>query len=349
MATFREHLQQLHLYFHNSANKTAVLKAAAESLGLKDLKMKQVKDTCWLSQHLTVITLQKNLGAVLAALANETEVNKCPVAKGLYGFCFTYRFVAALYLQADVLPHLACLNKIFQKENVNFWAIKEQACLKAIRDAQPPGSFLAQLHDDLDAPASLGALSIIHEEERDRRGRDQLEQPSEVMEPYQDGLLDSLDRRFQNIDLLGSFQVLGPQAPKVDDAVNLRHLKTLSTKFLQQPEHIAMQEWLTYKEHFLTGAFKNMDQLTISSQYDEWRQLYPSLSQLAAIALKVPISSVNCKRDFSVMNRVKTELRYRLQGDHLAACMRISINRPSLSEFPYQKALELFFKKPRKI
>lgn len=40
MATFREHLQQLHLYFHNSANRTAVLKAAAESLGLKDLKVK---------------------------------------------------------------------------------------------------------------------------------------------------------------------------------------------------------------------------------------------------------------------------------------------------------------------
>lgn len=40
MATFRDHLQQLYLYFHNSANRTAVLKAAAETLGFQDLKVK---------------------------------------------------------------------------------------------------------------------------------------------------------------------------------------------------------------------------------------------------------------------------------------------------------------------
>lgn len=86
----------------------------------------EVKDTRWLSQHLAITTLQRNLPAVLAALAEETEVNKCPLAKGLYGFCCTYRFVAAVYMQADVLPHLARLSKIFQKENVNFLAIKDQ-------------------------------------------------------------------------------------------------------------------------------------------------------------------------------------------------------------------------------
>lgn len=86
----------------------------------------EANDTHWLSQHLAITTLQKNLPAVLAALAEETEVNKCPMAKGLYGFCCTYRFVAAVYMQADVLPHLARLSKIFQKENVNFLAIKDQ-------------------------------------------------------------------------------------------------------------------------------------------------------------------------------------------------------------------------------
>ena len=39
MATFRDHLQQLHLYFRNSANRTAVLKTAAQSLGLQALKV----------------------------------------------------------------------------------------------------------------------------------------------------------------------------------------------------------------------------------------------------------------------------------------------------------------------
>lgn len=88
-----------------------------------------MKDTRWLSQHLAIQSLQRNLPAVLSALAEEVRVNKCPTAKGLYAFCSTFRFVAALHLQADVLPHLARLSKVFQKEMVNFLAIKEQVMI----------------------------------------------------------------------------------------------------------------------------------------------------------------------------------------------------------------------------
>lgn len=52
-----------------------------------------------------------------------------------------------------------------------------------------------------------------------------------------------------------------------------------------------------------------MDQVSImskmASQTDEWGLLYPCLSQLSAIALTVPISTVNCERDFSAMKRVR--------------------------------------------
>ena len=55
------------------------------------------------------------------------------------------------------------------------------ACLRAIKDAgdhQPHGSFLSRLHPDLDNPAGLGAYSIVHEEERNRRHRGSLEEHS---------------------------------------------------------------------------------------------------------------------------------------------------------------------------
>lgn len=45
MSTFRDHLQQLHQYFQNSANRTAVLKAASQSLGLENLKVKVRENT----------------------------------------------------------------------------------------------------------------------------------------------------------------------------------------------------------------------------------------------------------------------------------------------------------------
>jgi len=37
--------------------------------------------------------------------------------------------------------------------------------------------------------------------------------------------------------------------------------------------------------------------------------------------------------------QVKINIRNRLQGDHLAACLWISINGPDVSDFPYQEAL----------
>ncbi|KAK5878740.1 hypothetical protein CesoFtcFv8_024121 [Champsocephalus esox] len=77
MNSFRDLLQQLHLYFRNSVNRTAVLQAAEECLGLDNLKVKEVKDSRWLSQAMAVSNLQRNLTAVLAALAEETEHKKC--------------------------------------------------------------------------------------------------------------------------------------------------------------------------------------------------------------------------------------------------------------------------------
>ncbi|KAF3856851.1 hypothetical protein F7725_017574 [Dissostichus mawsoni] len=47
--------------------------------------------------------------------------------------------------------------------------------------------------------------------------------------------------------------------------------------------------------------------------------------------------------------QVKTDLRNQLQGEHLAACLKISINGPCPEAFPYDRAFEYFFRKPRKI
>lgn len=76
------------------------------------------------------------------------------------------------------------------------------------------------------------------------------------MEPYLDGLVENIERRFQHLDVLGAFHTLGPQAATEDDAVNTERLLTLSAKFLGRPDNpTLLQEWLAYK-HLLAGAFK---------------------------------------------------------------------------------------------
>ncbi|CAL8341754.1 unnamed protein product [Gadus morhua 'NCC'] len=126
----------------------------------------------------------------------------------------------------------------------------------------------------------------------------------QVIQPYITGLETELKRRFQELDILGAFHVLRPQSAALPDNMSIAQLQTLAKKFCpDQDKNKSQEELLTL----------------LASEYDEWLDLYPCLSLLASIAMIVPVSSVNCKRHFSAMNRIKTDLRNRLQGEHLAA------------------------------
>ena len=69
--------------------------------------------------------------------------------------------------------------------------------------------------------------------------------------------------------------------------------------------------------------FQGMDQQQImtrlASQIDEWGQLYPGLNKLAAIGLTIPISSVNCERDFSTLNRLIHQIIIIINNDLVIA------------------------------
>ena len=137
MATFRDHLQDHHLYFRNSANRTATLKATDTTVVIVCLFITNYVFNCNISRkwrtHAGSLSKRPSRpyrGTWVQSLEPWQRRQKWgdPGAKGLYTFCATYRFVAAVYLQADVLPHLTRLYKIFQKPQVNFLHIKLQVC-----------------------------------------------------------------------------------------------------------------------------------------------------------------------------------------------------------------------------
>lgn len=76
------------------------------------------------------------------------------------------------------------------------------------------------------------------------------------MDPYFDGLLESLERRFQNLDLLGAFHVLSPQAATGDEAIYVANLQLLAGKFLQADCNEVLQEWSSFKQQLIVGPFK---------------------------------------------------------------------------------------------
>ena len=67
--------------------------------------------------------------------------------------------------------------------------------------------------------------------------------------------------------------------------------------------------------------------------YPTLRQLFPNLLILMQISLIIPMTSVDCERGFSTMNRIKSKLRNKLSNYVLDRLMRISLSKFSISAF----------------
>ena len=72
------------------------------------------------------------------------------------------------------------------------------------------------------------------------------------------------------------------------------------------------------------------------------RDMFPQLTKLSTIAALIPVSTAECERAFSSMNRIKTELRNCLKTSTLDCLMRISIEGPPLSVFNFERAADIW-------
>ena len=73
-------------------------------------------------------------------------------------------------------------------------------------------------------------------------------------------------------------------------------------------------------------------------------QLFPTISELLVHALVLPVSTTDCERCFSVMNRVKTDLRNHMHTKTLDRLLRIHIEGPDLLEFDFKEAVKRWSK-----
>ena len=69
---------------------------------------------------------------------------------------------------------------------------------------------------------------------------------------------------------------------------------------------------------------------------DSTRELFPLGAQLMVHALLLPVSTTDCERCFSTMNRVKSELRNRMNTTTLDRILRVRIEGPE--DFPHIEA-----------
>ena len=87
------------------------------------LRLNQTVSTRCLSHVQAVVSIRRTLVSFLTALERAVVENDDAVARGLLHAMKSYEFVATLYLLSNVLPIVATLSLVFQKESVCLTAI----------------------------------------------------------------------------------------------------------------------------------------------------------------------------------------------------------------------------------
>ncbi|CAG2231770.1 unnamed protein product [Mytilus edulis] len=305
-------------------------------LGGPQLKMKEVLDTRWLSHDRAVTAIRECLPALIASLEREASERSDATAAGLAMFVKTTKFVASIHMMSDILPHLARLSKTFQKTDIDFTLIETLVSATQItitKLIEQPGHYMQSLPTCLDSLSEYGVR--LRQSDIDNFKRD-------IYQPYLENVIQNLHDRFPDL--------LNAEDPSLNEWVQHIKLKTLAKHFKSVGSEIeVLEEWETLRT-LLVKECKDMTFRKTMNKVASLGTLYPCLSKYAAIGLVLPVSTADCERCFSCLNRVKTCLRNRLCQKVLNCLMHISIEGPKEEAFDFDKCVVTFGKlKQRKI
>ena len=345
---FKDILDQLYRFYSNSSVRLAGLKEIQEVLEDPRLNLTQAKDVRWLSNDKAVSNLRKCFRSVIISLEREASERNNAEAAGLATFVKKYKFVAALYMFSDVLPPLAALSRAFQRQDIDFTVVKPLVLgTKATVDALnlTPGEFFENL---------LVVVSELEEYGVQQPTGSMVERFKEdIYQKYIATLSAHITARFPDLHLIEGFDIFTPSNIPQDLTLQARHgADKLSILTNHYGSHGVVDAERSKSElkifNSVVAANSRLKQLTTQEMMKhllktaEMKSMFPNLTSLASIGLLLPMSTVDCERGFSTLSRVKTDLRNRLSNIMLNHLLMISIEGPAPSEFPYDKACDLW-------
>ena len=346
---FDDHLNTLFYHFAKSAVREAALHKVQSMMEEPVLCLKKAAFTRWLSHDQAVATIRKTLKSLLTTLEREVAENDDAVARGLLHAMKSYNFIASVYLLSDVLPKLTSLSLVFQREDVDLTIVRPQvnATISSLNLLlSHPGPYMQGLEAVLSELSNSYDFAITENQKKSFK--------KNIHDQYLHNLIGNLEARFSDAGVLSALAtIFNPQKAMschtdLFGAFGDEEIATISVHFTTTVvKDILLQEWALFK-HLLVSEFKEVstrDIMSTMSANTTFSSLYPTLSKLASIALIVPVSTADCERGFSTMNRIKTDPRNRLKMTTLDKLIRLSSEGPELDEFNFERAAMLWASK----
>lgn len=303
-----------------------------------------------------------SLPAVLVTLQQHSD----PTALGLYKVATRYNFFASLLLLNDVLSAVNRLSMAFQRANIDLTIINPllTSTIAAIEKLQKglPTEFqtkiiqlihktCVEVEQVFETPPDSEFCDEHPPAERNKCVTIRTNEPENyevnVRQPFLTKLLTNLMERFPKCDVIEAFSVLDPVGLLGENEVAKEHLDVLLNHYSEDggPMGISKEsctkeysELISFAEkHAVLKGCNSLQELAEKVlSNDSTREVSPLMAQLMVHALVLPVSTTDCERCFSTMNRVKTELRNRMNTTTLDRLLRVRIEGPE--DFPHIEA-----------
>ena len=291
--------------------------------------------------------LKSILTTILYSLEREAAERADSGAAGLVNLMTRFELIATLCLLCEVLPSVNRLSANFQKSHIDFSIIK--VSLDAtVRILKAKKNFdLTPEISNLVAKLKTKGLSVKYKKDN---LEDQCTTFRETAQgPFLDKLIDNLNARFQDTEIMKAFDVLFDTTSYTSDSDTVQSSQLES--LIKLCEQFAIDKSKANKElkdleHYAKSA-PETDFLTCLRPLhnNAWTAMFPELAKLARIYKVLPPHTADCERDFSNMKLVKTDIRNRMSEVTLDSLMRTSLEGPPVDQFPYEKAVKLWANK----
>ena len=351
---FSNTLRQLYDYFDNSAVRTAGLEAV-QTLISESGKLLAPCSTRWLSTEKSVNRLKKCFISVVLSLQREGEERLDAKALGLSSLVTEYRFVCTMLLLCDALPHVSLLSKCFQSVDCDYSIIPKMLTttvhaigqLKTVDGINMRGleTFLKQIIDagiEIKKPSHLGDEYF----------------KNYIKLPYLDKLVNNIEARFDDRSVMASFDIFNPaKLPHLPDKPSTADLEMFveygnnDVERLSQQFQVAVadsveciEEWCSFRQ-LLQDSCHHLKQEEVVSKLccdSSLAAIYPNMSTLAKVCRVVPIQTADVERTFSQIKLIKSRIRNRMNENTLNSLLRIAIEGPPISNFPFTDAVQLW-------
>ena len=270
----------------------------------------------------------------------------------------SYQFISILHYLMDIIPALASLSLVFQKDDIDICAfsVSIKNVLQYI-DKAKSGKGIYQ-NECRDKTQIRNGKCTFREHEVTYNDGDHSEK-TESRKRFCEELRDRIQARFpvEATNIINAFDIIGLRnirslAPDDLRTFGNEKLDVLLDQFGEDKESAngirdalidpteTKIEWRNLKEIVETQHYSG------NSTADLWNIIsahhgasFPNLLRLSEIGLLMPLQTAAVERGFSVQNIIHSKQRNRLNPDSVSRLMTVSIEGDNIEKFDWMKAV----------